>query len=177
MVSYAYLVFSQPPASGYVNTETILHFCSLKNGEECSRSTYLQRVSLFCFFLFVFFFMCCNSLWTIFAVPPRFVQAPETYHLGYETWDTTLTCNIFAFPPPKIQWTRSFRPLPIDRHAVVGKDLVIKETRKEDRGPFMCRGENHLGHVYALIVLVVKPVSKWIIKKCRKCKKPAVNLK
>ena len=128
---------------------------------------------LFCFVL-VFFCVCCNFLWTLFAVPPRFVQAPETYHLGYETWDTTLTCNIFAFPPPKIQWTRSFRLLPIDRHAVVGKDLVIKETRKEDRGPFMCRGENHLGHVYALIVLVVKPVSKWMIKKCRKCKKPAV---
>ena len=25
----------------------------------------------------------------------------------------------------------------------------------------MCRGENHLGHVYALIVLDVKPVGKW----------------
>lgn len=43
---------------------------------------------------------------------------------------------------------------------VIGKDLVIKDTRQEDRGPYMCRGENPLGHVYALIVLVVKPVSK-----------------
>ena len=56
----------------------------------------------------------------------------------------------------------SFRPLPVERHVVIGKDLVIKDTRQEDRGPYMCRGENHLGHVYALIVLVVKPVSKWI---------------
>ena len=44
---------------------------------------------------------------------------------------------------------------------VAGNDLVIKDIRLEDRGPFMCRGENHLGHVYALIVLVVKPVGKW----------------
>ncbi|KAL9961572.1 hypothetical protein ACROYT_G030534 [Oculina patagonica] len=94
----------------------------------------------------------------VVEVPPRFVEAPETYHMGYETWETTLSCNIFAFPSPKIEWTRSFRPLPIGRHVVAGKDLVIKDTRREDKGPFMCRGENHLGHVYALIVLVVNPV-------------------
>ncbi len=80
--------------------------------------------------------------------------------MGYETWETTLSCNIFAFPPPKIEWTRSFRPLPIGRHVMTGKDLVIKDTRREDKGPFMCRGQNHLGHVYALIVLVVNPVRK-----------------
>ena len=95
---------------------------------------------------------------TLLTVPPRFAQAPAIYHMGYETWETTLTCKIFAYPSPKIEWTRSFRPLPVDRHVVAGKDLVIKNTRQEDKGPFMCRGENHLGHVYALIVLVVKPV-------------------
>ena len=81
--------------------------------------------------------------------------------MGYETWETTLTCKIFAYPPPKIEWTRSFRPLPVDRHVVTGKDLVIKDTQRKDKGPFMCRGENHLGHVYALIVLVVNPVREW----------------
>lgn len=94
----------------------------------------------------------------VVEVPPRFIKAPEIYHMGYETWETTLSCKIFAYPPPKIEWTRSFRPLPVDRHVVAGKDLVIKDTRQEDKGPYMCRGENHLGHVYALIVLVVKPV-------------------
>ena len=81
--------------------------------------------------------------------------------MGYETWETTLSCKIFAYPPPKIKWTRSFRPLPVDRHVAAGKDLVIKNTRQEDRGPYMCRGENHLDNVYALIVLVVNPVRKW----------------
>lgn len=93
---------------------------------------------------------------------PRFVEKPETYHTGYETWETTLSCNIFGFPPPKIQWTRSFRPLPVDRYVAAGKDLVIKDIRRGDKGPFMCRGENHLGFVFALIVLEVKPVGKWI---------------
>ena len=80
--------------------------------------------------------------------------------MGYKTWETTLTCKIFAYPPPKIEWTRSFRPLPVGRHLVSGKDLVIKDTRQEDKGPYMCRGENRLGNVYALIVLVVNPVRK-----------------
>ena len=100
------------------------------------------------------------SVNTSFSVPPRFVEAPEVYHMGYETWDTTLSCNIFGYPPPKIKWTRSFRPLSDGRHVMAGKDLVIKDTRREDRGPIMCRGDNHLGHVYALIVLVVNPVCK-----------------
>lgn len=94
----------------------------------------------------------------VVEVTPRFVEKPETYHTGYETWDTTLSCNIFGFPPPKIQWTRSFRPLPVDRYVAAGKDLVIKDIRNGDKGPFMCRGENHLGFVFALIVLEVKPV-------------------
>ena len=80
--------------------------------------------------------------------------------MGYETWDTTLSCKIFAYPLPKIEWTRSFQPLPVDRHVMAGKDLVIKDTRQKDKGPYMCRGENHLGNVYALIVLVVSPVRK-----------------
>lgn len=90
-------------------------------------------------------------------MPPRFVETPEVYHVGYET---TISCNIFGYPPPVIRWTRAFRPLPIGRHVTTGKDLIIKDTEKIDRGPIMCRGDNSLGHVYALIVLVVKPVGK-----------------
>ena len=80
--------------------------------------------------------------------------------MAYETWDTTISCNIFGYPPPVIRWTRAFRPLPIGRHVITGKDLIIKDIKKIDRGPIMCRGDNSIGHVYALIVLVVKPVGK-----------------
>ena len=84
--------------------------------------------------------------------------------MGYETWDTTLSCKIFGFPPPKIKWTRPFRPLPVGHHVKAGKELVIKNTQWKDKGPTMCRGDNHLSHVYALIVLVVNPVCKFLIK-------------
>ena len=40
---------------------------------------------------------------------------------------------------------------------------MIKETQREDKGPIMCRGDNHLGHVYALIVLVVNPVCEYLL--------------
>ncbi|CAH3123360.1 unnamed protein product [Porites lobata] len=99
----------------------------------------------------------------VVEVPPRFVETPEVYHMGYETWDSTISCNIFGYPPPVIRWTRAFRPLPIGRHVITGKDLIIKDTEKIDRGPIMCRGDNRLGHVYAMIVLVVKPVVNPVI--------------
>ena len=47
-----------------------------------------------------------------------------------------------------------------DRHIAAGKDLIIKNTRKEDKGPYMCRGTNKLGSVYTMIVLSVHPVGK-----------------
>ena len=99
---------------------------------------------------------------TSLSVPPRFEEAPVVYHMAYENWDTTLSCQIFGYPPPAIKWTRSFRSLPHGRHLKAGKELVIWNVQKEDRGPIMCRGDNHLGHVYALIVLVVNPVCKLI---------------
>ena len=83
--------------------------------------------------------------------------------MGYETWDTTISCNIFGYPPPVIRWTRAFRPgFAYQSSCDYWKRpyYKLKDTEKIDRGPIMCRGDNSLGHVYALIVLVVKPVGK-----------------
>jgi len=142
-----------------------------KNGEEVDSGTYNADAGLLTFNNIQFadrgLYKCearnflgfdSATVEIIVHVPPRFVEAPVVYHMGYETWDTTLSCKIFGFPPPKINWTRSFRPLPVGRHVKGGKELVIKNTQWKDRGPIMCRGDNHLGHVYALIVLVVNPV-------------------
>lgn len=122
--------------------------------KRCSLLTELNVCSLIRF--------VCLFIRKFVAVPPRFVEKPEVYHMGYETWDTTISCNIFGYPPPVIRWTRSFRSLSTDRHKTTGKDLIIKETQREDKGPIMCRGDNHLGHVYALIVLVVNPVCEYL---------------
>lgn len=117
-----------------------------------------KRQQMFCFAVNLKRLTYSSSL----SVPPRFVKAPAIYHMAYENWDTTLSCHIFGFPPPVITWTRSFRSLPSGRHFNAGKKLIIRNIQRRDRGPIMCRGDNQLGHVYALIVLVVNPVSKLI---------------
>ena len=96
-------------------------------------------------------------------VRPRFAVPIKRYHNGYEGWDTTLTCDIFGYPTPLITWTRATVPMPRGRHVIAGKDLIIKKTRPEDAGPFMCRGSSKLGTILALIMLFVKPVGKPMI--------------
>ena len=94
-------------------------------------------------------------------VVPRFVVTPPVYQPGYEGWDTTITCNIFGFPAPRIEWTRALQAMPKGRHVKAGKHLIIKKTTKQDKGPYMCKGVNALGSVLAMIVLTVHPVSKY----------------
>jgi hypothetical protein len=97
------------------------------------------------------------------TVVPRFVVSPPIYHPGYETWDTTITCNIFGYPPPRIEWTRALQDMPEGRYAEIGKALVIKKTEQADKGPYMCKGTNAHGSVFALIVLTVHPVRKYTL--------------
>ena len=71
-----------------------------------------------------------------------------------------MTCHIFGYPPPRLDWERASRSMPEGRHVNTGKDLIIKKTRYEDAGPYMCRGTNKLGTVFAMIVLFVDPVGE-----------------
>ncbi|EDO28796.1 predicted protein, partial [Nematostella vectensis] len=98
------------------------------------------------------------KLISIFAVIPRFVQPPPVYLPGYIGWETTLTCDIFGFPPPHIEWTRALQQIHSGRTRQAGRRLIIKKTEQQDRGPYMCTGTNKLGSVFALIVLTVYPV-------------------
>ncbi|XP_031570032.1 uncharacterized protein LOC116304430 [Actinia tenebrosa] len=98
-------------------------------------------------------------------VVPRFVVSPPVYHPGYETWDTTITCDIFGYPPPRIEWTRALQDMPKGRHVKAGKHLIIKKTVPADKGPYMCKGINAHGSVFALIVLTVHPVFPPVISK------------
>jgi len=89
------------------------------------------------------------------------VIQPPVYLSGYEGWDTTITCNIFGYPTPRVEWTRALQALPQGRHVMTGNHLIIKKTRKEDKGPYMCKGFNDHGNVFALIVLTVYSVRKY----------------
>ena len=87
-------------------------------------------------------------------------KTPEKMQVGYKMWDSILKCDIFGFPQPKITWTRSLEPLPVERHVKSGNKLIIKGTAPQDGGPYVCRGRNHLGTVFAVIWLAVKDVGK-----------------
>ena len=97
----------------------------------------------------------------LFIVPPRFVVQPPVYLAGYENWNTTITCNIFGFPSPRIEWSRAQKAMPKGRHVKSGNRLIIMNTRREDNGPYMCRGINNQGKVFGLVVLNVYSVSKY----------------
>ncbi|KAK3698424.1 hypothetical protein QZH41_001190 [Actinostola sp. cb2023] len=94
----------------------------------------------------------------IVNVAPRFVVLPPVYQPGYESWDTTITCNIFGFPAPRVEWTRALQDMPKGRHIKSGKHLIIKKTHKDDKGPYMCKGINAFGSVFAMIVVTVHHV-------------------
>ncbi|XP_020898827.1 hemicentin-2-like [Exaiptasia diaphana] len=94
-------------------------------------------------------------------VAPRFVVRPPVYFAGYENWNTTITCNIFGFPPPRIEWTRALQDMSKERHVKTGNSLVIMNTKREDKGPYMCKGINNQGNVAAFVVLNVYTVSKY----------------
>ncbi|XP_028512556.1 uncharacterized protein LOC110231383 isoform X2 [Exaiptasia diaphana] len=91
-------------------------------------------------------------------VPPRFVVRPPVYVAGYENWNTTMQCNIFGFPAPRIEWKRALQAMSKERHIITGNRLVIKNTRKDDKGPYMCKGINDHGNVFSMVVLTVHPV-------------------
>ncbi|XP_028518807.1 uncharacterized protein LOC110251682 [Exaiptasia diaphana] len=91
-------------------------------------------------------------------VAPRFVVLPPVYFAGYEDWNTTITCNIFGFPPPRIEWTRPQNVMPKGRHVKTGNRLTIMNTKREDKGPYMCKGINDQGNELAIVVLNVYSV-------------------
>ncbi|XP_028518321.1 uncharacterized protein LOC114576240 [Exaiptasia diaphana] len=69
-----------------------------------------------------------------------------------------MQCNIFGFPAPRIEWKRALQAMSKERHIITGNRLVIKNTRKDDKGPYMCKGINDHGNVFSMVVLTVHPV-------------------
>ena len=67
-----------------------------------------------------------------------------------------------------ITWTRSLKRLPIDRHAIDGNTLTIKNTTQDDDGAYVCQGANEMGGVMAVIWIFVKDVGKPKILKYNK---------
>ena len=69
---------------------------------------------------------------------------PEKSVTAYKMWDTVLKCNIFGYPTPEVKWTKSHENLPVDRHAISGNTLTIKNITEEDAGVYTCWGNQQL---------------------------------
>ncbi|XP_028512546.1 tyrosine-protein kinase-like otk, partial [Exaiptasia diaphana] len=48
--------------------------------------------------------------------------------------------------------------MPKGRHVTTNNRLVITNTKRHDKGPYMCRGINNQGNVFAMVVLNVYSV-------------------
>ena len=105
-----------------------------------------------------------NSLFAMFMflpVPATFVTTPAESVTAYKTWDTVLKCDIFGYPTPKIEWERSHKKLPVNRHVISGNKLTIKSTTEADVGSYMCRGIQQFSKTKTISVRIdVKDVGK-----------------
>ena len=54
-----------------------------------------------------------------------------------------------------ITWEKSQQQLPVNRHVIDGGTLTIKNTKEDDGGSYICRGDNDLGDVIAAIFVKV----------------------
>ena len=82
-------------------------------------------------------------------VPAKFVTTPAESVTAYKTWETVLKCDIFGYPTPEIEWERSHKKLPVNRHVISGNKLTIKNTTGADKGSYMCRGiQQFMDHDY-----------------------------
>lgn len=91
------------------------------------------------------------------------MTTPKESVTAYKTWDTILTCDIFGYPTPEVKWRRSppKKELPINRHVISGNKLTILNTTEEDKGAYICHGDNQLGSdVIFPIWINVKDVGK-----------------
>ena len=103
-------------------------------------------------------------MFMLFLVPARFATTPKESVTAYKTFDTILTCDIFGYPTPKVTWRRSAlnKKLPINRHVISGNKLTILNTTEEDKGAYICQGDNRLDSdvITSIWITDVKDVGK-----------------
>ena len=80
----------------------------------------------------------------------KFLTKPKRTITAYNMWNTVLKCDIFGYPFPVITWSRQLKQLPVNRHAIDGNKLTIRNTTEDDDGAYVCQGTNELGRVREL---------------------------
>ncbi|XP_022810220.1 hemicentin-2-like, partial [Stylophora pistillata] len=86
-------------------------------------------------------------------VPPRFTKIPSRVIKVKANTVASVVCQAFGFPPPTIQWSRAFSPLPQGRSCVQNGVLTISNFNLQDDGTYQCKAVNKLGYVTVLTTL------------------------
>ena len=100
-------------------------------------------------FLFDLFILLCSIL----LVPPTFIEIPERVLKVKANSVASVVCRAFGFPPPEIQWSKGFSPLPQGRATVTNGTLKIASFSLQDDGTYQCKATNKLGSVSVLTTL------------------------
>ncbi|XP_068699011.1 uncharacterized protein [Montipora foliosa] len=80
-------------------------------------------------------------------VSPVFTKVPGKVTIFESSSTAVLVCEAFGFPPPVIQWSKAFSPLPQGRSVVVNGTLKISRFSLQDSGTYQCKASNRLGSV------------------------------
>ena len=104
-----------------------------------------------CLNLMLMLICCC-----FYLVPPVFTKIPERVITVKEDSTASIVCEAFGFPPPVIQWSRAFSPLPQGRSVVVNGTLKISRFSLQDTGSYQCKAINKLGSVATTTTLYFK---------------------
>jgi len=88
-------------------------------------------------------------------VPPQLTKVPNQQIRVKEGMVASVTCRAFGSPPPVIQWSRAFAPLPKGRATVENGNLKITSFDTKDVGTYLCKATNKLGSVNSSTTLSI----------------------
>ena len=82
------------------------------------------------------------------TVAPQVLLSFKT-KLAEEKQNVTIACNVTGQPQPDIKWSKSGGTMPKSRNGVKNGVLTIYNVAETDRGTYVCKAKNILGHDFA----------------------------
>ena len=103
---------------------------------------------------------------------PIFTKVPPSLATPKQLSTFQQTCQAEGLPPPKINWNRLGKPLPVAKTEVKEGNLTIRNLSPADSGLYECVASNSMGTKKATMNMIVQQLGLYllsIIKKRRLC--------
>uniref|UniRef100_A0A3B5AUN6 Cell adhesion molecule-related/down-regulated by oncogenes n=1 Tax=Stegastes partitus TaxID=144197 RepID=A0A3B5AUN6_9TELE len=97
-----------------------------------------------------------EKLFSLMVQPPRITGSKEEEVSVIEDHMISLLCDVQAYPPPEITWTRDGQVLHFSTgiHILPGQMLQLPRARLEDAGQYVCTATNSAGQDQKSILLL-----------------------